>query len=182
MEVRKIEIPLRKRWGKLVLYCFFTVLLSLVLVFTSPSLFEKPFNWRIVAGFLLVVAAFSYIAGSVYNGIRIKNPMLVAAIVNGRIAFYIRHANGTANESRELDLDSIARFYVVRTRSRFMISDLSFECVRKQGYLRERIDVIPELYELDRFDIPKVLEFISNEGPHISIGYDGGILGQVLRK
>jgi len=180
--VNVLEIPLRRRAGKLSLYIFFVLLLVLVLLLVGPGAFNGPFDWHKPAGLLVFVFALAYIAGSVYNGIRISRPLLVVAVSQGKLEMYIRHSKGIANRSREIELETVARFYAVRTRSRFLFSDISFEYVPKAGYLRQRIDVIPELYDIGKYGISQVLAYVEARAAHIEIGYDGGIFAQLLKK
>jgi len=177
-----LEIPLYLRRGKLIFYIFAMSFLTLVLALLGPGLFDAKFDWSVACGLLLLLVGMGYMVKSVYDGLLMRKPLLIVAVKDHKIVFYIRHSKGTANASQEIDLSEMQRFYTVKTRSRVLISDISFEFVPKSGYLRKRVDPLPDLLKIDKFDIPRILQFVQEMAPEIATGYDGGVIAQVFKK
>ncbi|HLA55488.1 MAG TPA: hypothetical protein VK623_05285 [Flavobacterium sp.] len=179
--MKKIEVPLQKRQGKLILFIVLALFCAWMTVLSVFSLITA-FSWTpaIVAAIL-----FSCLIGI---GISLKkyfgwqNPNLVAESDGNTIRFFISHAAGESSKSEEIKLAGMKRFYQV-TKSRRGIKDTYFEFEPKSGIFKTEVDVLPSLYELNPMTISKIMEFVAEVAPEIMLGYYGGsALGQLFKK
>ncbi|AWH86168.1 hypothetical protein HYN59_14090 [Flavobacterium album] len=177
-----LQIPLRVRKAKLIVFVFAIAAITLILWFTLPSLLANDFTWKTALGGVIFIVGLGFAIKSLFDGLTMKKPELIVAVKDGIAVFFIRHAKGIANQSEEITLSEYSRFYTVKSRSRIMITDISFEFVPKSGFLRKKVDPFPELFGIDNYSVSRVLQFIGDAEPGINIGYDGGIISQVFRK
>ncbi len=177
-----VSIDLKQRKGKFRLFMVGAIFMIWMLLLAIINLVGNGFNWSAIC-FLIFVGIFLIgIAMSLYDYYKKKNPKLTAESDGETIKFYFSHSLGKSNESSRIKLADMKRFYLVKKRTRLMLTELSFEFEPKSGIFKEKIEVFPELLEADDAGIKTILNFVAEVAPEINIGYGGSMLSQLFSK
>lgn len=173
--MQKIEISLQKRSGKAMLYTAVGAFFALFILLSVGSVFHG-FNWGTLIIFLLFLAGGAIVFNALIQYYVYKNVKSVVESDGTIIKFYNTNDAGKVfNESEEFKLAEMARFYVVKKRKRYLMTDLSFEFQPKSGLmslLKEDVDVFPALWEGTENDMKQIMAFVQSVAPEIELGYE----------
>lgn len=180
--MKKIEIPLQKRKNKFRFYMAVTVFMAWMFLLSIGNLLVHGFNGS--AAFFGGLMAFGMIAvGMAINDYYKQiDPKLAVESDGVIVRFYISHNTGKANESKNIQIENMKRFYLVTKKTRYFVKDKSFEFEPKSGILKTNVDVFPSLSEIDDEGVQKVLQFMSEVAPEIALGYYGSTFSQLFKK
>lgn len=173
--MQKIEITLQKRKAKAVLYTLATVFITLINLMVIGALINS-FVWYQ----LIILGLFAFGAVILYKALIeyyvYKEVKSVIESDGTTIKFYNVNENGKQfNESEEFKLADMARFYIVKTKKRYLMTDISFEFLPKSsmlGMLKEEVSTFPALWEGAEADNQKIMAFVSSVAPEIELGYE----------
>ena len=173
--MQKLEIELQKRTAKMLLYLVVAFPLTFMSIALLGSIF-RDFHWYMLL--LLVLLAFGLYL--VYNGLiqyfLYKDVKLVVESDGQTIKFYNTNSAGKVfNESDELKIDELHRFYIVERSTRYLMKNYSFSFAGKGSLgsiLSDDIECFPKLYECTGAERRDVLDFVSVVAPSIELGYE----------
>lgn len=179
--MKSISIDLQKRKGKYRLFIFGLFFSAWMLILTIANLISSGFNWSAcIFGILIAFLAIG-IGMSLYDVYKKKEPKLTVESDGETIKFYFSHSLGKSNESKRITLANMKRFYLVKKKTRFLLTELSFEFEPKTGIFKEEVDVFPALLDADEKGIQTILNFVGEVAPDINIGYGGSMLSQLFK-
>lgn len=179
--MKTISVDLQKRKGKLRLYIIGAVFLIWMLLLSIINLFSHSFNWSATIFGIIIAFVLIGIAMSLFDVYKKKDPKITAESDGETIQFYFSHSLGRSNESSKIKLSDMKRFYLVKKRTRMMLTELSFEFEPIKGIFNEDIDVLPALLDIDGKGINTILNFVGEVAPEIMIGYGGSKFSQLLK-
>jgi hypothetical protein len=173
--MQKVDFLLEKRSAKLMLYlavALFLVPMSIGLIVGMLS----HFMWL----HLVLLGLFGFgdylIFGALQQYFLYKDVRLVVESDGKTIKFWNTNAAGKVfNASEAFELDKMARFYIVKKRTRYLMTNFSYEFEEKSGLSilsKEEVSVFPALYEASENDRKAVLEFVKSVAPNIALGYE----------
>lgn len=173
--MQKIEISLQKRSAKAALYIAAAVAMTLLTLFTVSTMINN-FTWYFGLLFFLFIVGAAMVLNALIQYFVYKNVKSVVESDGTIIKFYnISDTGRVFNESEEFKLADMARFYVVKQRKRYLMTDLLFEFQPKSGLmslLKEEVEVFPALWEGSEEDMKKIMAFVKSVAPEIELGYE----------
>lgn len=181
--MKSVSVDLQRRKAKYWLFIMGLFFSACMLMAGIANLVASGFSWSIGIFILFILLLVIGISMSLYDLFKKKNPKLTVESNGETIQFYFSHALGKSKESKKIKLADMKRFYLVKKRTRFLLTDLSFEFEPKSGIFKEEIDVFPELLDTDENGIRTILNFVGEVAPpDLKIGYGGSILSQLFKK
>lgn len=180
--MKEIEIALQKRKGKFRLYIVGTIFVSWMLLLAITALISHWFNWS--AAIFTGVMLFAEIGLGIglYDYFVKKDAKLVVASDGQTIQFYIRHSAGTSYKSDDIKLADMKRFYLFEKKTRFLFKEKSFEFEPKSSIFKENIDVFPALSDIDENGVKRVMQFVGENAPEITLGYYGSLYEKMFNR
>jgi hypothetical protein len=173
--MQKLEISLQKRGGKAIIYVGAAAVMSLFTLGIIGSMIHQ-FEWYFLVLFVLFAGGSAVVLNSLVQYFVYKNVKSVTESDGIMIKFYNTSDSGKVfNESEEFKLEEMGRFYVVKKRKRYLMTDLSFEFQPKSGLmslLKEDVDVFPALWEGSEEDMKQIMAFVKSVAPEIELGYE----------
>ena len=178
----KIDVPLRKRTGKLILSIIVAVLAGWGFLAALTYTFTEGLtvNSGVSGGILLVLLILLFSNFNDFN--KLKRGTLTVESDGTVIRFYISYEGSTAKMSEDIKIKDMARFYIVHTKRALVMVNKRFDFEEKNGIFPKKIEVFPSLLEINTVGFAQVMNFVGEVAPGIQLGYGGGVFANLMRK
>jgi hypothetical protein len=181
--MKKIEVPLGKRSGRFSFYVLISFFIGWLLILAIENMFTKPFSGSSVVLAIIVLGVALAIGIGMYDYITKKEAKLVAESDGETIKFYINSSSGKSYELQPIALSEMGRFYAVEKKARIlMITEKYFQFQPKSGLSKEDINIIPDLFKIDKTGVAQIIQFVGEVAPEITLGYGGSVLSTLFKK
>jgi len=173
--MQKIEIPLKKRNVKSMLYIAVSVFILFVLSISAKTIITE-FEWfHTLIGGILIIGLCITLTG-LYKYFVYNKVCFVAESDGWFLRFYCfsdKHKHFMV--SNDIKLEDVARIYIVRKCKRFLYRNFHFEIEGKSkltAFIKKEVVLLPSLFDASEADLQAVLHFVGSLNPNIDTGYE----------
>ena len=174
--MQNFEIPLQKRKSKFILYILAAFVCVFAVISFVANMIMKEFSWWNFAIGILFLFGAGLILSRLYVYVTSKQLKLVIETNGKKMTFYNKNESGKVfNKSEDFKLSNLGKFYVVKERTRYMMTNYSFAFESKgakTSIFKKEVDAFPSLFEATEDDRNRVLAFVQESAPHIELGYE----------
>lgn len=173
--MQKIEIPLKKRKVKAVLYIAVSVFILFVFIISAKTIITE-FEWYYAIIGVILVIGLCITLTDLYKYFVYNKVCFVAESDGWLLRFYClsdKHKHFMV--SNDIKLEDVSRIYIVRKCKRFLYRNFHFEIEGKSkvsAFIKEEVVLYPSLFEASEADLQAVLRFVGSLNPNIETGYE----------